>query len=59
MEDYHMQWFLVGEWLFVGQSVINFDVMKLVFNGEVEGLCVDITNNGQEVHLNLLCGKGL
>ncbi len=35
-----MQQFLAGEQFFVGQNVINFDVVKLVFHGDVEGFDV-------------------
>ncbi len=38
MKDYHMQWFLVREQLFVNQGVTNFDVVKLVSHGDIEGL---------------------
>jgi hypothetical protein len=59
MKDCHMQRFLPWERFFVGQDVINFDAMKHVSHGDVEGLSVDKTNNAKEVHLNLVCGEGL
>jgi hypothetical protein len=58
MKDYHMQRFLVGEQLFVGQGVTNFDVVKLDSHGDIEGLSANITNNAKEVHLYLVCGEG-
>jgi hypothetical protein len=42
----------------VGQGVTNFDVVKLVFHGDIEGLSANITNNAKEVHLYLMCGEG-
>ncbi len=54
-----MQWFLVGEWLFVGQDVTDLDAMKFVSHGDAEGLSANITNNAKEVHLYLVGGEGL
>lgn len=33
--------------------------MKFVSHGDVEGLSVNTTSYAKEMHLNLVCGKGL
>jgi hypothetical protein len=54
-----MQRFLARQQLVVGQDVINFDVMKHMSHGDIEGLNVDITNNVKEAHLSLMRGECL
>jgi hypothetical protein len=58
MRDCHMHCFLVREWLFVGQDVTYFDVVKHVSHGDVEGMNADITSNAKEVQPYLMHSKG-
>jgi hypothetical protein len=53
-----MHWFLVRERFFVGQDGTYFDVVKLVFHGDIEGSSVDITSNAKKVQPYLMHSEG-
>jgi hypothetical protein len=58
MKHYHVQEFLVGERLFVGWDVTNFDVLKFVSHGDAQKRNANIISNAKEVFPCLVGGEG-